>query len=130
MSIYRLSPRGRTNANSPYNRLQHKLLTCHQKAEFTLLVWSFLGGCCCHTFFLQSLSAHCRSILLLLHSTHALLKSHHGTRLCSTKELILTRFPASITPFCTTVATTLAPSATGPALEDKHLMQKVCSQIG
>lgn len=56
-----------------------------------------------------SLSVRCISITLLLHSTHALLKSHIGKRSCSAKELILTALCASVTPFCAAVATTLVP---------------------
>lgn len=107
MPIYPLSPTARTNPNSPYNRsCNTRSPRAPRKQRFPCL----LGGCCCHQYLLQSPSAHCTSILLLLHflvhSTHSLLKSHLVKRLCSTKELILTRFHVSITPFCTTVATT------------------------
>lgn len=93
------------------------------------LPWRLLLSPICPTEPLSTLQQHSAASSLPLFTAH-MLKSHLGKRLCSTKELILTRFHVSLTPFCTTVATTSAPSATGPALEDRNFIQKVCSQTG
>lgn len=91
--------------------LQHKVPVCHQKAEVTLLAWSLLGSpslIWSHPSLLQSHSAHCFFLTSLVHSTHALLKSHLGKRL-QCKGVYPYTLPC--------VATIWAPSATGPALE-------------
>lgn len=132
MPIYPLSPRARTNANSPYNRLwwHMRTLSCRDQ-RLPCLFGASLEVVAVPHFSCRapqhSAAAYCCFFTSLAHSTHALLKSHLGRRLCSTKELILTCSPVSITPFFTTVATTLAPCAPGPALEDKPLIQEVCS---
>lgn len=123
MSIYPLSLRARTDANSPYNRLWWHMgtLSC-RKQRLPCLFGASLDVVAVPHFSYRApqhtAAAYCCFFISLAHSTHALLKSHPGKRLCSTKELILTCFPASITPFSTTVGTILAPCATGPALEE------------
>lgn len=140
MSIYPLSPKARTNANSPDNTWSRDSL-CNTSPHVPPesrgylacleLPWRLLLSPISPT---EPLSTQHSSILLLLHfpcSKHICsAEITPWQRLCSTKELILTRFLDSITPFCTTVATTSAPYATGPVLEDKHLIQKFCSQTG
>lgn len=59
---------------------------------------------------------------------HTLLKSHIGKRSCSAQELILTPLLCKRHTFPYCRSHNFSPSATGPALQDKHLIQKVCFQ--
>lgn len=131
MPIYPLSPTARTNANSPHNRpCNTRSPHATRKQRLSCLLGSF----CCRQSLLQSPSAHCTSILLLLHfpcSQHtcsAEITSWQKT--LQRQGAYPYRLPCEHHAFLYYCSHNLSSLCRRPSTGRQHLIQKVCSQAG